>query len=576
MWDLGIRNIRDGGTDPIYSTATGSGRTTASLIHSKGFDNIWGCTRVGQGSTTTPITWATHEALVLAQVALCFNVDVCDTFSLGNEEEERIGTQSIQSLTRTSNVVTATFSSDHGFLVGDTVIIAGATPSDYNSSSGFTITSVDDSTHFTYTASGVDGSASGTLTAKMTSATFIRLVKATAVAARAIAPNLNYIYTSTETHLSDWITAGITPGVDFDYYGLNAYSSSSTNTATFRTYVQNAYNAFGANVYITEWNLYFNWGTVVSQVPTIKKMEQYTKERIRVLQDVGISRAYFYTLAADSFGVMNYLSPYERRNMFNSLFTERRNWIITTNTSSNIYPHKSISTQAKRKLGNITKFSNINRDKCIDFDQSNSYLTATYPTSFNAANLPSFTIAWRLNSDGYGGGSAGRLLSNVNQQFVEAFSSASGYNCQIWHSGTIASSLTGTGSIKFGVWQCLFMTFDASENYPRLYLDAIECTTSPTSKSGSRGNPGGNTISIGNRSDLVRGYDGRMDDFFVWNKVLSQTEMGKYVNGIIPPGYILGYTMNEASGSVIDQGPSGANGTVSNATQNYTSYSVIL
>lgn len=56
---------------------------------------------------------------------------------------------SVSSLTRSGNTVTVNTTAAHGLLVGNTVNIAGATPTTYNGS--FTVTSVPNATSFTYT-----------------------------------------------------------------------------------------------------------------------------------------------------------------------------------------------------------------------------------------------------------------------------------------------------------------------------------------------------------------------------------------------------------------------------------------
>ena len=72
-------------------------------------------------------------------------------------------TYSISSLTSVSTTATATTSAAHGLAVNDTVVITGATPSAYNGT--YTVTTVADSTHFTYTFAGGTSPATGTISA---------------------------------------------------------------------------------------------------------------------------------------------------------------------------------------------------------------------------------------------------------------------------------------------------------------------------------------------------------------------------------------------------------------------------
>src|SRR3972149_365179 len=66
-------------------------------------------------------------------------------------------------LTSASTTATAEVAAGHGLSVGDSVTIAGATPSAYNGT--YTVATVADSTHFTYTFAGGTSPATGTITA---------------------------------------------------------------------------------------------------------------------------------------------------------------------------------------------------------------------------------------------------------------------------------------------------------------------------------------------------------------------------------------------------------------------------
>jgi hypothetical protein len=66
-------------------------------------------------------------------------------------------------LTSASTTATATTSAAHGLSVRDSITIAGATPSAYNGT--YTVATVADSTHFTYTFAGGTSPATGTITA---------------------------------------------------------------------------------------------------------------------------------------------------------------------------------------------------------------------------------------------------------------------------------------------------------------------------------------------------------------------------------------------------------------------------
>jgi len=73
-------------------------------------------------------------------------------------------TYSISSVTSVTTTATVTTSTDHGLSVNDTVVIAGATQTEYNGT--YTVKTVADATHFTYTFAGsATTPATGTITA---------------------------------------------------------------------------------------------------------------------------------------------------------------------------------------------------------------------------------------------------------------------------------------------------------------------------------------------------------------------------------------------------------------------------
>ena len=72
-------------------------------------------------------------------------------------------TYTISVLTSVTTVATATTSTNHGLSVNDSITISGASPAAYNGV--YSVTSVVDSTHFTYTFAGGTSPATGTISA---------------------------------------------------------------------------------------------------------------------------------------------------------------------------------------------------------------------------------------------------------------------------------------------------------------------------------------------------------------------------------------------------------------------------
>jgi endoglucanase len=212
--------------------------------------------------------------------------------------------------------------------------------------------------------------------------------------------------------------------------------------------------------------------------------------------------------------------------------------------------------------------------KCVNFNQSSSRATFTVPSSFDPANLTSFTFAADVFVRTLGGSNFGRIFEG-NGGFVISTTS-DGFQAQVNHSTTGGITKTGSGTIPLGKWVRVLFTWSDSDNYPTVYINGIPYSTSTTNKSGTRANWSGATAYLGNRTQLDRGFDGLMRNVCLWNRKLTQQEIEDDTHlGTVPSsGLILRYKMDEASGNLVDSSTSGISATPTNVTQNVTSYAV--
>lgn len=226
----------------------------------------------------------------------------------------------------------------------------------------------------------------------------------------------------------------------------------------------------------------------------------------------------------------------------------------------------------------------IDLDKCVNFNGSSSKVTFTVPTSFNPANLASFTIAVWLNPNSISTSTAHRIIELDNGTPGAGFrillgntATTKGVRVIIAHTVTGAEKSTGVSSLKIGVWQRVLFTWSDSDNTPTVYINGTSYNVASVNKNGSRVDVSGMTAGVGSTSAGASYYSGLMDEFCVWNRVLTAQEIqDDYSQGSTPvstSGLILRYAMNEASGDLTDASGNSITGTPTSLTQDITSYS---
>ena len=128
----------------VYPKATGYGSINASVNYSadasENLNNVVAAKTTATGATAVFAGGATK----------LFKLDAAD-LSLDNVSK---ASKTITTVARTSNVVTITTSTNHGFSIGDSVTIAAVTNTTLNGT--FSVDTVPTTTTFTYTKSGTD------------------------------------------------------------------------------------------------------------------------------------------------------------------------------------------------------------------------------------------------------------------------------------------------------------------------------------------------------------------------------------------------------------------------------------
>lgn len=133
----------------------------------------------------------------------------------------------------------------------------------------------------------------------LTQTGLITNLKATAVKVQGIFTNGNVSYGSTggSTWVNNFISAGITPGTDFDNISFHFYGANQNDLAGFQSDAQRAYTGFSTNAECGEFNLVTDAGSL-SISPDNQEIQM--NRRIAILQSIGYSKAYFFVLKKDS------------------------------------------------------------------------------------------------------------------------------------------------------------------------------------------------------------------------------------------------------------------------------------
>lgn len=239
-----------------------------------------------------------------------------DAFCIGNENlitsahASSPGAMAVATLSRTSNVATATFATPHGLTTGDRIFVSGSSPSNFNVADSETVETVQctviDSTTITYPSAGTDGAATGTIKLNWSALEVVRKTKALGVMCQAIFTRGPIQYSESQGHETAWITLGIIPGTDIDLIGINGYGAGTGDEvryAYWKTMIDNLWAAFGSNLIITEHNVVQDSGNEkVSGLDHRHIGFEYVADReiirrYEYAKNLGISQIYLYGTA---------------------------------------------------------------------------------------------------------------------------------------------------------------------------------------------------------------------------------------------------------------------------------------
>lgn len=202
--------------------------------------------------------------------------------------------------------------------------------------------------------------------------------------------------------------------------------------------------------------------------------------------------------------------------------------------------------------------NNCIQGRCVDLDGTNQYVDAGTNSALDIDG--SLTVEAWIYPDTYGDNNYGRIVDRQGQF------SGLGYSFYMNNNpaGTPAGTATISGSIRttagsanansitLGQWSHVVMRYDSSLGQVKFYVNGVDqsgfnVATTPGSN--------GTSFKIGDRADLTRSFDGKIDLVKVYNYARTPTQIAYDYNGGEPVAW---YKFDECSGTAINDWAPGA------------------
>jgi hypothetical protein len=142
-----------------------------------------------------------------------------------------------------------------------------------------------------------------------------------------------------------------------------------------------------------------------------------------------------------------------------------------------------------------------------------------------------FSYAQLFYADTWGEAGAAYLWSDNGANRLLNLAAAGRFNFGVWCTSAYAQTIMAAGSaLSLGNWYWLFGTYDnAGDRLPHQYVGKNGAVTEPSYSTSTAG-PGvlsnaSGALLVGNNSTSVRTWDGRIDEFLIFNRVLTTNEM---------------------------------------------------
>jgi len=169
-------------------------------------------------------------------------------------------------------------------------------------------------------------------------------------------------------------------------------------------------------------------------------------------------------------------------------------------------------------------------NKAYSFNGTTDYMLVSDDSAIQNIFDGGGTVSMWISADSDGELDTGRIFDNavsylntqnesggaVKLRFIRGFSTTAG----IW--------VTDNAVVSIGSWTHVVMTYDNGNvaNNPTIYVNGVSVAATETQTPiGTRNTSVGNNLYIGSETTVAACFDGKIDDFRFYNRVLSQTEI---------------------------------------------------
>jgi hypothetical protein len=165
----------------------------------------------------------------------------------------------------------------------------------------------------------------------------------------------------------------------------------------------------------------------------------------------------------------------------------------------------------------------------LSFDGVDDYVSIADAPSLDLTKV--FTIMAWIKADSYGEANLGRIIDKVGAYTFFLSATDKNLSMVFYVSAAVHQFFSTANSLLIdGKWHHVAVTFDnslASANV-KFFIDGV---AKGTANDTSTIDTNANSLYVGNRSALDRTFDGIIDEVYIYDRALSQSEIEAIMNG---------------------------------------------